>query len=84
MSEEGSSSKFWNVHALDAENTHDVFNTMSKESLNPNMILVEKLLNLGTSVTDLKDHWVTVDKDLIFVPEKIILANGIDQNNKKF
>ena len=52
---------------------------MSKESLNPNMILVEKLLNLGTSVTDLKDHWVTVDKDLIFVPEKIILANGIDQ-----
>ena len=33
-------------------------------------MFLEKLLNLGTSVTDLKDHWVTVDKDLIFVPEK--------------
>ena len=44
--------------------------TQSEKRLNPNMILVEKLLNLGTSVTDLKDHWVTVDKDLIFVPEK--------------
>ena len=33
-------------------------------------MFVEELLNLGTSVTDLKDHWVTVDKDLIFVPEE--------------
>ena len=48
------------------------------------MMFLEKLLNLGTSVTDLKDHWVTVDKDLIFVPEKIIIANGMDQNNKQF
>ena len=48
------------------------------------MMFVDKLLNLRTSVTDLKDHWVTVDKDLIFVPEKIIIANGMDQNNKQF
>ena len=34
------------------------------------MMFIDKLLNLGTSVTDLKDHWVTVDKDLIFVPEE--------------
>ena len=34
------------------------------------MMFLEKWLNLGTSVTDLKDHWVTVDKDLIFVPEE--------------
>ena len=44
--------------------------TQAEKSLNPNMMFVDKLLNLRTSVTDLKDHWVTVDKDLIFVPEK--------------
>ena len=46
------------------------YSTQSEKSLYPNMMFLEKLLNLGTSVTDLKDHWVTVDKDLIFVPEK--------------
>ena len=44
--------------------------TQAEKSLNPNMMFVDKLLNLRTSVADLKDHWVTVDKDLIFVPEK--------------
>ena len=42
----------------------------SEKSLNPNMMFLEKWLNLGASVTDLKDHWVTVDKDLIFVPDE--------------
>ena len=48
--------------------------THSEKSLNPNMMFVDKLLNLRTSVTDLKDHWVTVDKDLIFVPEERIYS----------
>ena len=58
------------------------YSTQSEKSLNHNMMFFEKSLNLRTSVTDLKDHWVTVDKDLIFVPEKIIIANGIDQEQQ--
>ena len=48
--------------------------TQVEKSLNSNMMFVDKLLNLRTSVADLKDHWVTVDKDLIFVPEERIYS----------